>query len=402
MSLALQSKIATDGLVFFYDSANTAKSWKGMPTTNLIVSTPLTLGVYAYASGPVAYNVTDARKSFISARRYTITSATNTARASFTPSLTVGQTYTFSFVLRYNGTVTATPSVSVSAYKGSPEANGPNTLTGETLTSRNLGNGWIYYMYTFTVSASPTAAATLTYGIDTGTNAAYVGETFDVYNEQFENTSFATPYANGTRTNTQAIVDLTNNNTITSTALTYNSDGSFSFNGSNTYALVTDAPILSNVNNLTIDLWFKSSDVQTRANDLIGKGSSDADEEYCITVNNYVYFDVGIGTGPYTQPSYTFLNNTWYNIVCTHERVSGSSTLKTYVNGVLLSGSTITPTNAANDNSLPISLGRRFYNSDPNSRTLNGSLPSVKIYNRTLSAAEVTQNFNALRGRYEV
>jgi hypothetical protein len=29
-----------------------------------------------------------------------------------------------------------------------------------------------------------------------------------------------------------------------------------------------------------------------------------------------------------------------------------------------------------------------------------GQIPVVKIYNRTLSASEVTQNFNAYRGRY--
>jgi hypothetical protein len=31
-----------------------------------------------------------------------------------------------------------------------------------------------------------------------------------------------------------------------------------------------------------------------------------------------------------------------------------------------------------------------------------GQIPVVKIYNRTLSASEVTQNFNAYRGRYGI
>jgi hypothetical protein len=30
----------------------------------------------------------------------------------------------------------------------------------------------------------------------------------------------------------------------------------------------------------------------------------------------------------------------------------------------------------------------------------NGSIPIVKFYNRALTAAEVQQNFNALKGRY--
>jgi hypothetical protein len=32
----------------------------------------------------------------------------------------------------------------------------------------------------------------------------------------------------------------------------------------------------------------------------------------------------------------------------------------------------------------------------------NGLLPTSRIYNRALSAAEVQQNFNALRGRYGI
>jgi hypothetical protein len=42
----------------------------------------------------------------------------------------------------------------------------------------------------------------------------------------------ASPFVSGTRSNTQAIRDLTNNNTITATSLSYANDGTFSFNGS--------------------------------------------------------------------------------------------------------------------------------------------------------------------------
>ena len=33
---------------------------------------------------------------------------------------------------------------------------------------------------------------------------------------------------------------------------------------------------------------------------------------------------------------------------------------------------------------------------------LNGSIPLVRLYNRALTAQEVLQNFNALRGRYGI
>lgn len=204
-----------------------------------------------------------------------------------------------------------------------------------------------------------------------------------------------------------SLIDLSNNNNHANcfNGITFNSSngGSLSFDGTNDFVTVADASILTDTDSLSIDIWFRSSDIQTRVNDLIGKGSSDADEEYCIVVSNtWIYFDVGNGAGPYAQPSTTLNNNTWYNVVGVHSRSAGSSTLIVYLNGVALSSSVITPTNSPNDNSLPMSIGRRFYNSDPFSRTFNGLISGVKIYNRTLTAAEVYQNFQALRGRYGV
>jgi hypothetical protein len=34
--------------------------------------------------------------------------------------------------------------------------------------------------------------------------------------------------------------------------------------------------------------------------------------------------------------------------------------------------------------------------------TFKGNIAQVQIYNRALTAAEITQNFNALRGRYGI
>jgi len=48
-----------------------------------------------------------------------------------------------------------------------------------------------------------------------------------------------------TRSNTDALIDLVGRNTITTNSLTYNSDGTFSFNGSNTYASFSN-PISEN------------------------------------------------------------------------------------------------------------------------------------------------------------
>lgn len=212
------------------------------------------------------------------------------------------------------------------------------------------------------------------------------------------------PMANLNGANWYDVSGTNNKGTLYNTPV-YNTTnlGIMTFNGSTTYSLVPDNSTLTSTSALTIDAWVNSTDVTTRYNAIVGKGSSDADEEYCVMVGNgTVYFDVGIGSGPYTQPSYSFANNTWYNVTAVHSRTAGTSTLTIYVNGVALSGTTINATNAPNDNSLPVSIGRRFYNGDPNSNTLNGKLGPVRIYNTALSASNVLQNFNAMCGRYGI
>ena len=193
-----------------------------------------------------------------------------------------------------------------------------------------------------------------------------------------------------------------NNGTLTN-GPTYSSAnfGSIVFDGTDDYINVADNVSLTNTSSLSINIWFKSTDIQGRYNDIIGKGTSDSDEEYTIIVGNtFLYFDVGNSLGPYIQNTTTFLNNIWYNICCVHSRSGGTSTLTGYVNGVATTGSTINATNVPNDNSSPISIGKRFYNSNPYGRMLNGNIASVQIYNKVLSASEVLQNYNATKTRF--
>jgi hypothetical protein len=193
-----------------------------------------------------------------------------------------------------------------------------------------------------------------------------------------------------------------NNGTLTN-GPTFNPNnlGSIVFDGTDDYVNVANNNTLTNTSAISINMWINSTDVQTRTNDVIGKGNSDSDEEYSIIMGNtFLYFDIGNGAGPYIQPTTAFLNNTWYNICCTHNRVGGVSSLIGYVNGVALIGNVNAASNTPNDNNYPVSIGKRFYNSNPYNRNFKGSIPLVHIYNKTLSQAEITQNYNATKGRF--
>ena len=110
------------------------------------------------------------------------------------------------------------------------------------------------------------------------------------------------------------------------------------------------------------------------------------------------YLRLGLDNGTtftYTSSptTYSFYNSSWNEVVVQ----ANSSNQFMHINGKLVasssttwSGSTRWPTNTAN-------IGRDNNNINYYFR---GAISSFKIYNRVLSAAEVAQNYAALRGRF--
>lgn len=392
MSVYAGPTVVSNGLVLHYDMGNTQKSFVGASANNLIVTVPYTLGIYAYVTGPVSTSsVLDATNNFRTVNRYTITTAINNARAAFTPTVAVGSTYTFSCIIKYNGVNVAVPSFWVDASKGYPEATGANTLSGEVRQYTLIANGWYALRYTFTVTASPTLASLFVYGVTTGSDSTYIGQTFDVYNPQFEINSIATPYISGIRSNTQAILDLTNTNVITANALTYSSDNTFSFNGSNNYISIPYTATINAATTFTVDMWFKSSSIATEQM-LFSTSSSTGPTGWHIEIySSKVILQVYPG-GMWTSSTQTLSSNTIYNLTVTYS----SGSIAYYLNGVAMgTGSyTFTPSTAN-----PY-IGNWSYNSGVNQLLFNGTIYSTKFYNRVLPASEITANFNALRGRY--
>lgn len=84
--------------------------------------------------------------------------------------------------------------------------------------------------------------------------------------------------------------------------------------------------------------------------------------------------------------------NTWYNVVGTYD----GSNMRIYVNGFLKNTKIQTGTLAANTETAKIGT---FQGTNYN---LTGRISSISIYNKALTAAEVNQNFEALRGRYSI
>ena len=76
--------------------------------------------------------------------------------------------------------------------------------------------------------------------------------------------------------------------------------------------------------------------------------------------------------------------------------VLNNTNYKLYKNGILQLDKTSNPSSASFGN---VSIGCRPNTTD---RSLNGSIYNCTIYNRTLSEAEILQNFNAMKSRFKL
>jgi hypothetical protein len=230
-----------------------------------------------------------------------------------------------------------------------------------------------------------------------------------ISNVMIEANDHETRFVNGTRSNTEAILDLTGNNTITANSLTYNSDGTFSFDGTSNYISVGD---LGNFSNITIDHWFKFDTVQNYRNTLDcnfstgGANTGNIGPRFEVNSSGaatWIFSGNDSNNSVYTN--YRNLNsglqpNTWYHSVFVWE---SSSSYQIYLNGV---PSALSPNQIGLNNGAwlgrvsDLSIGRGFVLDSAATRSMDGNVGSVKIYKRALTATEVKQNFDATRERY--
>ena len=253
----------------------------------------------------------------------------------------------------------------------------------------DLGNGWKYCVGTFQTLATTTTLEQLFFDNDN------VGVVVFITNIQLELGSIVTPYSSGTRSNTQALIDLTRNTNLTVSSLTYNANGNFSFNGSSDLIIAPENSIF-NTQTPSVEVWIKTNALNQNGF-WFEKGQVNTQYSLFQEGTNIVWrMNIGgITQLTATTASYISTSN-WAQIVGTYS--SGQRRL--YINGALVNSDAQTGTIATNANGISIGAyggfnGARGY-------YYNGSIGIVKIYNKELSAAEVSQNFNAIRGRFNI
>jgi hypothetical protein len=427
MSLNHSPKIVTDGLVFYYDMTNTKKSWKGKPTTNFAFSRSARIdssySTYsATASGtwnqkhPDAIRVYNDAGSEISAYVNTgVTDWTNTYHAIWTldpdlkrpvvtmrdfdgqwkaKSFGLGQTMTSMGLVAGNtysiSWLQWTDDIAKSANAGLYGLNTGGTngfhdgLSNSIGTSYNtLTHTWQRVYATFTVSASWNMSASLT--------CYMYGQTIKRGTLQITDVQIETGTASGftkeqTRSNTQAILDLVGGNTITASSLTYSSNGTFSFDGTNNF--ITTA-VSGTTAGFTKEVFLRPTNI---SKDQMYFGNTSSTADYVRIVGSKAYLSISAGGQQVLTHSDTLVNNTTYHIVSTYD----GARLRIYVNGNVTEGTVINQPLA----SWGITRIGRW--TDGDQRSFVGDIYLARAYNRALTADEVLQNFNATRSRYGV
>lgn len=214
----------------------------------------------------------------------------------------------------------------------------------------------------------------------------------------------ATFYQNPSRLdNSGGVVDGT---AIDSSSLLTNGD--LYFNGtseSGVYQYAAGANLGTNITSWTVNTWFKiNSFVSTTELPAIFCGDFTGYEGGNSVNFSLQFYDGGttndnkIYGGFYAWPEWhvtqgaTISAGVWYNGAVTFD----GSTLSLYVDGSLVSSVTgISP------NSLVSTLGYRVARRWDGWDTIDGYVPIAMLYNRSLSADEIKQNFNAHRATYE-
>ena len=137
--------------------------------------------------------------------------------------------------------------------------------------------------------------------------------------------------------------------------------------------------------NFTISVWMKAASF-TNYQNIIYKGDTTAGQ-YGIIINTAGNWAVEPAAGFLTN---TLVLNTWYYLTGTYD----GTTVTAYNNSANVG--TALAINSVRG--IETTIGTDL----PNSRYFNGLIGGAQIYNRALTSAEVLQNFNATKARYNV
>lgn len=176
--------------------------------------------------------------------------------------------------------------------------------------------------------------------------------------------------------------------------------GSLQFDGLNDYIDCGNNSVLNiNQKQQTISCWFKTTQTSfsTYGTYLVSKIGTVRKWTYSLMMipTGKIQFQTDDGTNnPNITTALSYNDGKWYNATVTND-----GTIRIYINGVFVVSGTDTVVGSTSNNN-PLWVGSNGSNGGYTSAYFNGNISNIQIYNRALSAAEVLQNYTALKNRY--
>jgi len=178
-----------------------------------------------------------------------------------------------------------------------------------------------------------------------------------------------------------------------------NNGGSIVFDGTDDYVSVPKQTAFVNATTFTLAAFIKRR--LTNSLVICYQGADvNNDISFSLWNDNFAYFEVGNGSDSYGYIANNSTNWQYLTMVFDGTQTGNSNRLKCYINGILLSviyNGTIPATTSASNSIFSIGNSEAL---DPYKNYSDGNIANVQIYNRALSATEVTQNYNAIKSRF--
>jgi hypothetical protein len=379
-------KTITQDLVFHYDTGN-EKSLVGEPTTNLVD-----------ARWEAAWSIDGSGQSNLGTRTMIneyhcriVDVNSNTRQSEWVYNLSPNTTYTFS--VRFKK-ISGAPTL---RYQIQPY-NGGSYITSYFPTTAQIGltdiDGWQTASYTIT---TPANTDRVLWFMQDGDDYTTYNHSFELKGVQVEQKSHFTPFTPGTRSNTQSLIDLSRNRTISVSGVSFDSNAMMVFDGTDDAIPITTPPNFSGSGSWTMNTWFKINGAPSSAvymNVIVDMDPTGGSANMiCVNWSDMMlqYRSRPVG-GSYTTINGSVLSQgVWYNATVVRY---GTNETKLFLNGTQ-DGGTYSGNLPAGNQSF-FNIGRWT----DGTVFANATIPIVSIYNRALTTDEVYRNYMSLKSRF--
>ena len=366
-------KTSTQDLIFYYDTGN-EKSLVGEPTTNLATN----LDLYDMGLGLTYLGVEDGWKKYSMSGTWSgggypysvaLGAVSFTGGLSYTTKATIKTNVEYKF--NYFGT------------SGVNYVNEPKNSSGTSTAILNGDGSRTVSTYNFAYTNTTTQ---LGYLLTNPINGITFNPSTDfiwLKDYQVEQKSHATPFVNGTRSVTQGLLDLTRNETINLSSVSFDSNAQMSFDGTDDFIDTNFSP--TSINNSTIEAVVYRNTATGRYEAII-QNNVDSDDAL------YVYPSGILGFWPCSPSSLTVPTGQWSYVAVSYN----GSTLTYCVNGVI---QVITTTC---EHIMDWDFLRIGAHGSGDGERWIGKIAIAKLYNRSLTSSELYQNYNAIKTRFGI